>query len=142
MQMATKNGLRNSISSMEDADFKGSDVQVGSRCTIKCIHNAAPVHHAATTSKGLVDMVATTAPEGMHGILKKPDVNVTNAKDKETILPKIRNIDEDLIQGFTNGFKKLQSPQSPSQPKSEKPAKKAQVAPSDSTSDVTAFNDQ
>ena len=142
MQMATKNGLRNSISSMEDADFKGSDVQVGSRCTIKCIHNAAPVHHAATTSKGLVDMVATRAPEGMHGILKKPDVNVTNAKDKETILPKIRNIDEDLIQGFTNGFKKLQSPQSPSQPKSEKPAKKAQVAPSDSTSDVTAFNDQ
>ena len=142
MQMATKNGLRNSISSMEDADFKGSDVQVGSRCTIKCIHNAAPVHHAATTSKGLVDMVATLSPEGMHGILKKPDVNVTNAKDKETILPKIRNIDEDLIQGFTNGFKKLQSPQSPSQPKSEKPAKKAQVAPSDSTSDVTAFNDQ
>ena len=142
MQMATKNGLRNSISSMEDADFKGSDVQVGSRCTIKCIHNAAPVHHAATTSKGLVDMVATQSPEGMHGILKKPDVNVTNAKDKETILPKIRNIDEDLIQGFTNGFKKLQSPQSPSQPKSEKPAKKAQVAPSDSTSDVTAFNDQ
>jgi Ca2+-binding EF-hand superfamily protein len=49
----------------------------------------------------------------MHGILEKPDVNVTNAKDKETILPKILEIDKDVIERFKNGVKKLQSPQSP-----------------------------
>ncbi len=114
-------------------------VIVGSRCTIKCIHNAAK----GTTSKGLVDLVATQTPKAMHGILEKPDVNVTNAKDKETMLPKILEIDKDVIQGFKNGFKKLQSNQNPSpQPNSGKPAKKAQVAPADSTGDVTAFNDQ
>ena len=139
MQTATKDGLENSISSTEDADFTGSDVKVGSRCTIKCIHNAAK----DTTSKGLVNLVSTQTPEGMHGILEKPDVNVTNAKDKETMLPKILEIDKDVIQGFKNGFKKLQSNQNPSpQPNSGKPAKKAQVAPADSTGDVTAFNDQ
>ena len=109
MQTATKDGLENSISSTEDADFTGSDVKVGSRCTIKCIHNAAK----DTTSKGLVNLVSTQTPEGMHGILEKPDVNVTNAKDKETILPKILEIDKDVIERFKNGVKKLQSPQSP-----------------------------
>ena len=140
MQTATKDGLKNSISSTEDADFTGSDVKVGSRCTIKCIHNAAK----DTTSKGLVDLVATKTPVEIYGILEKPDVGVTNAKDKETMLPKILKIDEDVIEGFENGFKKLQSEhQSPSQPNSGKLSpKKSRVAPSDSTGDVTAFNDQ
>jgi hypothetical protein len=140
MQTATKKGLENSVSSTEDADFKGLDVQVGSRCTIKCIHNAAK----DTTSKGLVDLVATKTPVEIYGILEKPDVGVTNAKDKETMLPKILKIDEDVIEGFENGFKKLQSEhQSPSQPNSGKLSpKKSRVAPSDSTGDVTAFNDQ
>jgi hypothetical protein len=40
-------------------------------------------------------------------------VNVTNAKDKQTILPKIQKYDEDVIQVFKNGVKKPQSPQSP-----------------------------
>ena len=134
MQTATKDGLENSISSTEDADFTGSDVKVGSRCTIKCIHNAAK----DTTSKGLVNLVSTQTPEGMHGILKKPDVDVTNAKDKDTTLPKILEYNEEVIQTFKNGSKKPQSDQSPSQPNS---GKKSRVAPSDSTSDVTAFND-
>jgi hypothetical protein len=142
MQTATKKGLLNFISKPEDADFTGSDVQVGSRCTIKCIHNAAKETTRMHLSYALVDLVATQTPEGMHGILKKPDVNVTNAKDKETILPKILKYNEDVIEGFENGFKKPQSDQSPSQPNSTKLSpKKSRVAPSDSTSDVTAFND-
>jgi hypothetical protein len=79
-------------------------VQVLSRCTIKCIHNAAK----ETTGKGLVDLVATKTPEAMHDILEKPDVFVTNAKDKETMLPRILEYNEYVIQGFKIGFKKLQ----------------------------------
>ena len=139
MQTATKDGLKNSISSTEDADFKGSDVQVGSRCTIKWIHNAAK----ETKCKYLVNLVSTQTPEGMHGILEKPDVDVTNKKDKEKMLPKILKYNEDVIQGFENGFKKLQSEhKNTSKPNSGKLShQKSRVAPSDSTSDVTAFND-
>jgi hypothetical protein len=96
MQTATKDGLKSSISSAKDVDFTGSDVQVGSRCTIKCIHNAAQ----ETTSKFLVNLVSTQTPKGMHGILEKPDVNVTNAKDKEAMLPKILEINTHVIETF------------------------------------------
>eukprot|EP00900_Chrysochromulina_parva_P012971 jgi/Chrpa1/21675/Chrysochromulina_OHIO_Genome00011508-RA len=66
------------------------------RYTIKCIHNAT----AETTAKGLVDLVSKKTPEEMHGILKKPDVNVTNLKDKAKILPKILKIDGKVIETF------------------------------------------
>ena len=106
MQTATETGLHKSISSSDDTDFTGSDVQVGSRCTIKCIHNAAKL----TTSKYLVDLVATKTPEDMYGILESPDVNVTNAKDKQTMLPVIQKTSEHVVNGFRNGFKKIESP--------------------------------
>ena len=106
MQTATETGLHKSISSSDDTDFTGSDVQVGSRCTIKCIHNAAKL----TTSKYLVDLVATKTPEAMYGILESPDVNVTNAKDKQTMLPVIQKTSEHVVNGFRNGFKKIESP--------------------------------
>jgi hypothetical protein len=106
MQTATNTGLCNSISSTEDADFTGSDVQVGSRCTIKCIHNAAK----GTTSKGLVDLVATKTPEAMYGILASPDVNVTNTKDKEAMLPIIQKTNERVIESFKNDFQTSESP--------------------------------
>ena len=147
MQTATKDGLENSISSTEDADFTGSDVKVGSRCTIKHIHTADDKHDV----HGLIDKVSKKTAAEMVSHLEKPDVLVTNAKDKETMLPKILKYDEEV----TQRFKKPQSDQSPSQPNSGKPSpKKAQVAPSDSgkksrvapsedsTGDVTAFNDQ
>jgi len=147
MQTATKDGLKNSISSTEDADFTGSDVKVGSRCTIKHIHTADDKHDV----HGLIDKVSKKTAAEMVSHLEKPDVLVTNAKDKETMLPKILKYDEEV----TQRFKKPQSDQSPSQPNSGKPSpKKAQVAPSDSgkksrvapsedsTGDVTAFNDQ
>jgi hypothetical protein len=66
------------------------------RYTISCIHNAT----AETTGKGLVDLVSKKTPNEMHGILEKPDVNVTNAKDKATMLPKILKIEEHVIETF------------------------------------------
>jgi len=36
----------------------------------------------------------------MYRILKSPDVNVTNAKDKETMLPKILEIDRHVVETF------------------------------------------
>ena len=149
MQTATEDGIHNSISKTEEAVFTGAGVQVGSRCTIRCIHNAAQ----ETTSKDLVDLVSTKTPLGMYQILKMPDVDVGNKKDKEAMLPVIQNIKDSVIknikehvmEGFENGFQKLQSLQSPparsdparlSQPIS--PAKRSQVAPSDSNA-VTAY---
>ena len=83
MQMVTPEGLRPAT-------------EAERRFTIKCIHNAT----AETTAKGLVDLVSKRTPEEMHGILKKPDVNVSNAKDKAKMLPKILEIDGHVIEMF------------------------------------------
>ena len=66
------------------------------RYTISCIHNAT----TETTAKGLVDLVSIQTPEAMHDILRKPDVFVTNVKDKETMLPKIREINRHVVDTF------------------------------------------
>ena len=58
------------------------------RYTIKCIHTATDKHDG----EGLVDKVSTKTPDEMFDHLKKPDIDVTNKKDKETILPKILEI--------------------------------------------------
>jgi hypothetical protein len=66
------------------------------RYTIKCIHNADDEHDA----KGLVDKVSKKTPDEMYRILKKPDVNVTNAKDKQAMLPVIQKTNEHVIEMF------------------------------------------
>eukprot|EP00900_Chrysochromulina_parva_P001916 jgi/Chrpa1/11725/Chrysochromulina_OHIO_Genome00021304-RA len=66
------------------------------RYTISCIHNAK----AETTAKGLVDLISEKTPDEMHGILEKPDVNVTNAKDKVAMLPVIQKTNEHVKQKF------------------------------------------
>jgi hypothetical protein len=66
------------------------------RYTIKCIHNATDKHDG----EGLVDKVYTKNPEGMCDLLKRPDVNVTNAKDKEAMLPVIQKTNEHVIEMF------------------------------------------
>ena len=83
MQTVTSDGLRPAT-------------EAERRHTIECIHNADDEHDA----KGLVDKVSTKTPDKMYGILKKPDVNVTNAKDKETMLPKILEIDRHVVDTF------------------------------------------
>ena len=97
MQTATSDGLRPST-------------EAERRYTISCIHNAT----IETTAKGLEDLVSTKKPEEMYEILKKPDVNITNLKDKAAMLPIIQKTHERVIERFKNGFQqKLTSPQSP-----------------------------
>ena len=130
MQTATAEGL---VPSTEE----------NRRYTIKHIHTADDKHDV----QGLVDKVSKKTVAEIVSHLENPDVNVTNAKDKETMLPVIRATETRILEGFKNGFQKLQSPQSPpsgstpASPKSGKHVKGSQVAPSDSNS-VTALNDQ
>jgi hypothetical protein len=159
MKNANKDGLHNSISKTDETEFTGAGVQVGSRCTIKCIHNAAQ----ETTGKFLVDLVATETPENMYKILEKPDVNVTNQKDKEAMLPVILKNHKHVVEGFKNNFRS-QEPEAtaffepdsetfskalfrccgallcpPAPANLEKSSKKAQVAPSDESNAVTCL---
>ena len=76
MQRPTKDGLRPAT--------KGKE-----RYTIACIHNASYEFAA----KGLVAMIANQSSSDMHSILAAPDVNVTNMKDKERLLPKVKEMD-------------------------------------------------
>jgi hypothetical protein len=155
MQTATRDGLRfasrdfDSISRTQEADSTGSvaltrfrrvarrvALRVGSgviwsRCTIKCIHNAAQ----ETASKYLVDLVSTKTPQEMHALLNEQDVKyVTDANDKKAMLPVIQNVKKHVKESFDNDLQSPPSgsaPPSPSQPKSGKQAKKNQVAPSE-----------
>jgi len=54
----------------------------GKRYHIECIHNAPPAMKFI-----LLDMVANKSLEQMVEILARPDITVTNAKDKEKMLP-------------------------------------------------------
>jgi hypothetical protein len=131
--------------SMQTATAEGlvPSTEENRRYTIKHIHTADDKHDV----QGLVDKVSKKTVAEIVSHLENPDVNVTNAKDKETMLPVIRATETRILEGFKNGFQKLQSPQSPpsgstpASPKSGKHVKGSQVAPSDSNS-VTALNDQ
>jgi hypothetical protein len=83
MQKATGDGLRPA----KEAER---------RYMIECIHNAK----AETTEKGLVDLVSKKTPDEMYRILEKPDVNVTNAKDKVAMLPMIKEMDQHVKKTF------------------------------------------
>merc|ERR1711879_1036186 len=58
------------------------------RCHISCIHNAAPEIGTA-----LISMWAEKLPDEAFAILSKPDVLVTNQKDKEVQLKQIYEVD-------------------------------------------------
>ena len=83
MQTVTSDGLRPAT-------------EAERRYTITCIHNADDEYDA----KGLVSKVSQKTPTEMYDILKLPDVNVTNAKDKDAMLPKILEIDTHVIDTF------------------------------------------
>jgi hypothetical protein len=82
MQMVTSDGLRPAT-------------EAERRHTIECIHNADEY-----VIKVLVNKVSTQTPDGMYRILKKPDVQITNAKDKEAMLPKILKVNEHVVETF------------------------------------------
>jgi hypothetical protein len=83
MQTVTPEGLR-----------PATDTE--SRCTIACIHNAK----YETFGEGLLDLVSEKTPDAMHNILKKPDVSVTNARDKTAMLPHIKHINDHVKATF------------------------------------------
>ena len=58
------------------------------RCVIKCLHNAPE-----SFSEALTSMWAQKTAEQAHEILTKPDVTVTNQKDKDVQLPKLQKLD-------------------------------------------------
>ena len=77
MKTATADGVRAA---------KGSE----KRYAIECLHNADPKFD---TPK-LIGFVSDKTPAQMRDILAKPDVAVTNAKDKELFLPVVSKTDE------------------------------------------------
>ena len=76
MMTATADGVRAA---------KGSE----KRYAIECLHNADPKFD---TPK-LIGFVSDKTPAQMRDILAKPDVAVTNAKDKATMLPIVAQTD-------------------------------------------------
>ena len=67
----------------------GSASEANRRCAIVCIHNANEY-----TRLGLIDMWSNKTPEEAHQILSRDDVSVTNQRDKEQQLPKIRSFQD------------------------------------------------
>jgi hypothetical protein len=82
MQTVTSHGLRPAT-------------EAERRHTIECIHNADEY-----VIKVLINKVSTQTPDGMYRILKKPDVQITNAKDKDKVLPEIKKIEEHVKETF------------------------------------------
>ena len=64
------------------------------RYTIECIHNAPEVFKSVLKDYG------TRSPQEMKDMLAKPDVTVTNHKDKDTMLPVLGKTDEHVRQMF------------------------------------------
>ena len=85
MQFATPEGLKPAVGTKNE------------RHRIVCTQNAGQAFKTA-----LVDMWATKTPGEAHAILSKPDVTVTNQKDKEGQLPKIKALDA-TVQGAFGG---------------------------------------
>jgi len=79
MQQVTMNGLRPANPGEE-------------RYTIKCIHDASDM-----TKSFLIDYVSKMSEREMRQKLAMADVNVTNLKDKETMLPIIQKMDEHVV---------------------------------------------
>ena len=57
------------------------------RCVIKCIHNASE------NIKAEIDLWANKTASEAYDILALPDVTVTNQKDKDVQLPKLKKLD-------------------------------------------------
>jgi hypothetical protein len=67
------------------------------RCDIVCIHNAPDTFKAA-----LVDMWKNKSPSEAKGILRKPDVQVTNQGDKDLQLSKLGVIHDQVKSSMTD----------------------------------------
>ena len=88
MQFATPDGLKPAVGTKNE------------RHHIVCIQNAA--EQSELHEKMLIQSWATKTPDEAHAFLSKPDVTVTNQKDKEGQLPKIKALDA-TVQGAFRG---------------------------------------
>ena len=77
MQEITANGIR------------GVQNGTAGRCKITCLHNASE-----SLKSTLIDMWSSKTPEEAHSTLSRPDVTVTNQKDKDLMLPTVLSINE------------------------------------------------
>eukprot|EP00966_Prymnesium_polylepis_P010882 250581-Prymnesium_polylepis.1 len=68
------------------------------RYTIACIHNALTEYDKPK----LVAKLSTKTPQEMHDMLAKPDVVLTNYKDKELMLPIVRKTNEFVVEILTS----------------------------------------
>ena len=68
------------------------------RATIACIHNAAAT--AALSAAQIKKLVAKKSPQEMREVLASPDINVTNTKDKELMLPVVGETNEHVKRIF------------------------------------------
>ena len=66
------------------------------RFTVACIHNAEDDYD---TPK-LIHMVGDKTPHEMHMKLAKPDIVVTNARDKVQMLPRVEDTDDRVKRFF------------------------------------------
>ena len=63
------------------------------RYSITTLHTAS-----AKIEDALVELIQKKAPQDMHAILAKPDVQLTNQKDKEAMLPKMLQMNEHVME--------------------------------------------
>merc|ERR1711924_567272 len=66
------------------------------RYAIRCIHSAEPQYDEPK----LVQQVSHKTPSEMHDLLAKPDKILTNAKDKERMLPIVGRTDQHIRELF------------------------------------------
>ena len=97
MMKATPNGVRPA----PDAER---------RYTITCIHNADKMFDKPK----LVKKLSTKSLEELHELLSKPDIQLTTAKDKDTMLPKVLETNERVKDMFkhTTGRRQVDLSQS------------------------------
>jgi len=94
MQYATPDGLKPAVGTENE------------RHHIVCIQNAA--EQSELHEKMLIQSWATKTPDEAHAFLSKPDVTVTNQKDKEGQLPKIKALDVTVQGAFSEVARQIE----------------------------------
>ena len=103
-------------------------VTQGERFHIKCIQNA--VEQADQHAQTLKNDWANKTPDDAHAILSKPDISVTNQKDKDGQLPKIKALNTTVQAAFVR-IKQQRD-------KVEREARDAETALDDAAADLEA----
>jgi len=87
MQVLSKDGLKGAVGAKQ------------TRCIVRTIHNAV-----AATETQLRTSWENASPEDVEIALNRPDVAVTNKKDKRVQLPLIRKLNKKVLDHHADGF--------------------------------------